>query len=111
MTWNHLIWDCLLAHGHYGHLYWQDKIKLAITQAEEKGQKLSQKIVQSPEKVREEQESMKQHLMELHGSLERKRQQLDNKRQQVEKFKVSIANSEKAIKLLHGIKVDMDAAE
>lgn len=54
---------------------------------------------------------MKQHLMELHGSLERKRQQLDNKRQQVEKFKVSIANSEKAIKLLHGIKVDMDAAE
>lgn len=54
---------------------------------------------------------MKQHLMELHGSLERKRQQLDNKRQQVEKFKVSIANSEKAIKLLNGIKVDMDAAE
>lgn len=89
----------------------KDKIKLAITQAEEKGQKLSQKIVQSPEKVREEQESMKQHLMELHGSLERKRQQLDKKRQQVEKFKVSIANSEKAIKLLHGIKVDMDAAE
>ncbi|XP_078318701.1 uncharacterized protein LOC111120939 isoform X1 [Crassostrea virginica] len=89
----------------------RDKIKLAITQAEERGQKLSQKIVQSPEKVREEMETMKLHLMELRGSLERKRQQLETKRQQVEEFKLSITNSEKAIKMLQAIRVDMDAAE
>ncbi|XP_061192033.1 uncharacterized protein LOC133200233 [Saccostrea echinata] len=88
----------------------RDKVKLAITQAEEEGQKLSQKIVQSPEKVMEEQDMMKVHLVELRGNLERKRQQLEAKRQQVEEFKVSISNNEKATKLLHNIKVDVDAA-
>lgn len=56
-------------------------------------------------------ETMKLHLMELRGSLERKRQQLETKRQQVEEFKLSITNSEKAIKMLQAIRVDMDAAE
>lgn len=55
-------------------------------------------------------ETMKLHLMELRGSLERKRQQLETKRQQVEEFKLSITNSEKAIKMLQAIRVDMDAA-
>ncbi|XP_048762564.1 kinetochore protein Nuf2-like isoform X2 [Ostrea edulis] len=89
----------------------KDKIKLAISQCEEEGQKLSQKIVQSPEKVKVEQEMMKQHLLELRGSLEKKRQQLEAKGQQVEEFKVSIANSERATKLIHTIKVDMDLTE
>ncbi|XP_062593416.1 uncharacterized protein LOC134254900 [Saccostrea cucullata] len=88
----------------------RDKVKLAITQAEEEGQRLSQKIVQSPEKVMEEQDMMKVHLGELRGNLERKRQQLEAKRQQVEEFKVAISNNEKATKLLHNIKVDVDAA-
>jgi cell division protein FtsL len=54
---------------------------------------------------------MKEQLLELRGSLERKRQQLGAKRQQTEEFKASIANSERATKLIHTVKVDMDMAE
>lgn len=85
-----------------------DQVKVALCQAKERGEKLSNKIVQSPDRVRVEQETMKQTLASLKIQLEQKRERLAEYKKKMEALKQGMGNSEKALKMLKEIHKEVD---
>ncbi|XP_046573025.1 kinetochore protein Nuf2-like [Haliotis rubra] len=86
----------------------QDQLKLAILTSQQEGEKLSQKIVQSPERVKQEQERMEQKLAGLKMTLDEKRTRGATLRAEHKKVKELEACALKALKLLQSIKQDVD---
>ena len=86
----------------------QEKIKVLILKTKEEMAKLSQKIVQSPERVREDQDNMKQQLVCMKGGLEKKWELLEELRQRLENVTQGTASLDKVLKLLTELQTDMD---
>ena len=78
-------------------------MKLTILKTIEDGERLSTKIVQSPERVRHEQDDMERHLRQLIEGLERKRHRLSVMQNQFEVKRKSASDAEKGNQLLEAI--------
>ena len=71
--------------------------------SKEDSERLSTKIVQSPDRVRHEQEDMERQLRLLKEGLERKRHRLTEIQNQRENIRKSASDSEKGLQLLEAI--------
>ena len=69
--------------------------------------KLSQKIVQSPERVREDQENMKQQLVNMKCGMEKKWELLEEMRQRLETVVQGTTTVDKVLKLLLELETDL----
>ncbi|MEW8547024.1 MAG: hypothetical protein AB2693_26210 [Candidatus Thiodiazotropha sp.] len=78
-------------------------MKLTILKAREDADRLSMKIVQSPERVRHEQENMKGQLESLKDGLERKRHRLTELQTQRGNVLKWAGNAEKGLQLLESV--------
>lgn len=85
-----------------------DQLKCAILKSKEDGEKLSQKIVQSPEKVRAEQEHLKEQLCCLKDELERKRHRLSELQEQRKREKQAGLDGEKGLQILEAIQASIN---
>ena len=69
--------------------------------------KLSQKIVQSPERVREDQDNMKQQLVNMKCGMEKKWELLEEMRQRLETVVQGTTTVDKVLKLLLELETDL----
>lgn len=83
-------------------------MKVAISKAKGEIEKLSLKIVQSPQKVKKEQEDMKQRLVSMKMTLENKQERLSELQKMKQNIMRSEIDAEKALKLLMSIQCDVD---
>lgn len=84
-----------------------EKIKVLILKTKEEMDKLSQKIVQSPERVREDQENMKQQLVNMKCGMEKKWELLEEMRQRLETVVQGTTTVDKVLKLLLELETDL----
>lgn len=80
-----------------------DQMKVTILKAKEDADRLSMKIVQSPERVRHEQDNMKSQLESLKDGLERKRHRLTELQTQRGNVLKWAGNAEKGLQLLESV--------
>ena len=83
--------------------YFQDHIKLTLLKVREEEERLAMKIVQSPERVRHEQENFEHQLMALKEGLEMKRLRLSELKTQQENVSKRSSDAEKGLQLLEAI--------
>ncbi|XP_041362697.1 kinetochore protein Nuf2-like isoform X2 [Gigantopelta aegis] len=86
----------------------KDQIKVDILTAEKENEKLSQKIVQSPERLRQELERMEYTVSSLRTALVDKQQHLSHLCSQREKMQQTEACAEKGLKLLQAVQDDIN---
>ena len=86
----------------------QDQLKVNILSAQAEGEKLSQRIVQSPERVKAEQDRAKNRIMALKSMEEEKHRRLGELQRQKEAVITQQQNAEKAVRLLRDISNDSD---
>jgi hypothetical protein len=78
-----------------------------ILKTKEEMDKLSQKIVQSPERVREDQDNMKQQLVNMKCGMEKKWELLEEMRQRLETVVQGTTTVDKVLKLLLELETDL----
>ena len=86
----------------------QDQLKVNILAAQAEGEKLSQRIVQSPERVKAEQDRAKNRIMALKSTEEEKQRRLGELQRQKEAVITQQQNADKAVRLLRDISNDSD---
>ncbi|KAL8601531.1 hypothetical protein ACOMHN_000473 [Nucella lapillus] len=85
-----------------------DQMKANILSAQAEGDKLSQRIVQSPERVKAEQERAKNRIMELKNLVEDKHRRLAEVQHQKEVIVKQQQNTDKVVHMLRDISNDSD---
>lgn len=85
-----------------------EKIRVMTLKTKEEMDRLSQKIVQSPERVREGQENMKQQLVNMKCGMDKKWESLEEMRQRLETVIQGTTTVDKMLKLLTDLKNDKD---
>lgn len=85
-----------------------EKIRVLILKTKEEMDKLSQKIVQSPERVREDQENMKHQLVNMKSGMDKKWELLEEMRQRLETVIQGTATVDKVLKLLTELQADIE---
>ncbi|KAK7112661.1 hypothetical protein V1264_012082 [Littorina saxatilis] len=85
-----------------------DQVKVNILTAQAEGEKLSLRIVQSPERVKAEQERAKNRIMSLKATEEEKQRRLGELQRKKESVGSQERDAEKAVKLLRDISNDSD---
>ena len=96
----------------YSHcVFWftpQDQLRVLKTKSSSEIEQLSKKIIQSPERVKADEQKSKENLEILKMRLDQKRQSLMEKQKQFESIDDAADNVEKAIKMLKDIEVNIE---
>ena len=83
-------------------------MKHGICKSREEMEKLSQMIVQSPEKLKKEQERMRYQLTQQRELNEQKAEKMDSMRVKLEKLRQHETNVDTAVKMIGAIHEDVD---
>jgi len=89
----------------------QDQVKVNILMAQAEGEKLSLRIVQSPERVKAEQDRAKNRIMALKSTQDEKQRRLGELQRQKDGLVAQQQNVDKAVRHMRDISNDSDRLE